>query len=82
MTNILVRKRRSPEESSLPSPLIDLPWNSSKIVDAEYFNFYGEDHDLIEEEDVNQEMDKIEGLPRDVYCDLATTLRDNTFSAI
>ena len=83
MTNILARRRRSPEEnSSLPSPLVG-SWNGSSIEsstddDAEYFNFYGEGNEPIEEEedvDVNQQRDEIEGLPREVYCDLATTLR-------
>ena len=54
MTNILARKRRSPEaESSLPSPLVDLSWNGSDTEsadDAEYFNFYGEGNEPIEEE--------------------------------
>ena len=55
VTNILARKRRSPEaESSLPSPLVDLSWNGSDTEsaddDAEYINFYGEGNEPIEEE--------------------------------
>ena len=80
VTNILARKRRSPEDDySLPSPLVG-SWNGSDIDgtdDEEYFNFYGDGNEPIEEEEVGQEQrDEIEGLPREVYCDLATTLRD------
>ena len=83
MTNILARKRRSPQEedSSLPSPLVG-SLSGSDIENSddgeEYFNFYGDGNEPVEdlEDDLDRKRDEIEGLPREVYCDLATTLRE------
>ena len=81
MTNILARRRRTPQEDySLPSPLVGSLNGSydDSSYDEDYFNFYGEGNYPNEEdgeEEGNPNRDEIEGLPRDVYCDLATTLR-------
>ena len=83
VTNILARRRRSPQEDYiLPSPLVGSSNGSydDSSYDEEYFNFYGEGNYRNEEdeEEGKPNRDEIEGLPRDVYCDLATTLRYKT----
>ena len=43
----------------------------------DYFNFYGTGYGFVEEyEDDGESDEKIEGLPKDVYCDLVETLKD------
>ena len=74
ITNILLankRKKRHAIESRTELEASEYGDNDTDY--NEYFNFY--DIDEIQEEDVEaQEM--IEGVPRDIYCDIVETLED------
>ena len=79
ITNILLgeklrrRRRHDVEIEASPSRPIDAYGSYKKNYD--YFNFYGTDEEE-EYEDKNTGDDEMEGLPRDVYCDIVETMED------
>ena len=75
VTNILLggnrrRKRRSASETNAT---VDWSESSEYHQFDDYFNFYGTD-ETEEEEDI--EAETLEGLPKDIYCDVIETLED------
>ena len=80
ITNILLGGNRRRKRAALGLEATSNEQNETVDYDylaEDYFNFYGTGNEYLDEhEDFGDSDEEIEGLPKDVYCDIVETLRD------